>query len=94
MTNTKAKLETIEQVSIFEDEPKSPNDIIHCKLEFDLVREDYDLFIQSKDFINEHTQRNDDRGDHMLALITWAIHQAYELRTGKPFTLRMDRPKN
>lgn len=94
MKNTKAKLEAIVPCSIWEGEEPSPEDLCHLTLSFDLKYEDWLLFKESRDFMNETMNRDDDNGDHMLALITWAIHKAYEERTGKPFILRMDRPKN
>lgn len=94
MTNTKAKLEAIVPFSIWEGEEPLAEDLCHLTLSFDLTYEDWLLFKESRDFMNEQMKRNDDYGDHMLSLITWAIHRAYEDRTGKPFVLRMDRPKN
>lgn len=94
MKNTKSKLEALVPCSIFDDEEPSPEDKVHINLSFDLTYEDWLLFKESREFMNEHMKRDDDSGDHMLSLITWAIHKAYEERTGKPFVLRMDRPKN
>lgn len=94
MKNTKSKLEAIVPCSIWEGEEPSAEDLVHINLSFDLAYEDWVLFKESRDFMNEHMNRDDDNGDHMLSLITWAIHKAYEERTGKPFILRMDRPKN
>lgn len=94
MHNTKAKLEAIVPFPLVDNWKPSATDKVHINLEFDLVYEDWELFKESRDFMNEHLGRDDDNGDHMLSLITWAIHQAYEQRTGKPFVLRMDRPKN
>ena len=67
---------------------------VAISLKCDLVLEDWELFKESQAFMNEQMDIEEDEADHMLALITWAIHQAYEARTGKPFVLRMDRPKN
>lgn len=72
----------------------SPNEKCHIQLEFDLVYEDWQLFKEHQAYFNEHNQTEDDMGDCMLGLITWAIHQMYEARTGKKFVLRMDRKSN
>lgn len=67
---------------------------VHITLEFDLTPEDWRLAEESHEFTDEHTGVESDIGDHLLALLTYGIHRAYEERTGKPFVLRMDRPKN
>lgn len=94
MHNTKAKLEALVPFPLRDDWTPSKEDKVHLKFEADITYEDWRLFLDSKDYMNEHMQRDDDMGDHLLSLITWAIHQAYEQRTGKPFTLRMDRKPN
>lgn len=94
MKNTNARMEAVVPFPIVPNWKPSPNEKVHVKLEFDLVFEDWEAFEESREYMNDHMQTDDDRGDHMLALITYAIHQAYEMRTGKKWTLRMDRKGN
>lgn len=93
MNSTKARL-TYETALNLETGNFELPDKVHFTFEADLVREDFELLLESRDYMNQHMQEQSDTGDHMLALLTWAIHRAYEDRTGKPFVLRMDRPKN
>lgn len=67
---------------------------VNLKFDFNLVREDWVLFQLARAYLEEHIQEERDEGDFMLDLITWAIHRLTEERTGEPFVLRMDRPKN
>lgn len=94
MNKTKAKLEAIVPVSIWDDEPTRPTDKVQLKFEGEITYEDWLIFQENQAYLNLCTGQENDMGDYMLALITWAIHKGYEDRTGKPFTLRMDRPKN
>ena len=94
MNKTKAKLEAIVPVSIWEDEPTRPTDKVQIKFEGEITYEDWLIFQDNLEYINLCTGQKNTMSDYMLALITWAIHKGYEDRTGKPFTLRMDRPKN
>lgn len=91
MKTTKASIKVANKVSIF-----APDDVqsVHIDASFDLHPEDYDLLLDSRDFMNEHMGIEADTADHLLSLITWAIHLSYEERTGKPFTLRIDRENN
>ena len=94
MNKTKAKLEAIIPVSIWDDEPTRPTDKVKLEFKGEITYEDWQIFEENRKYLNEYTGQENDMGDYMLALITWAIHKGYEDRTGKPFTLRMDRPKN
>ena len=94
MNTTNAKLEALVPVPLTDNEPVNRDEKVHFVFEADLVFEDWELFRESQAFMNDHMEEKSDMGDHMLALLTWAIHKAYEERTGKPFTLRMDRTKN
>lgn len=94
MNNTKAKLEAIVPFALDAKEHISPDAKVHLTFEADITLEDWELFKTSQEYMNKVMERDDDMGDHMLALLTWAIHKSYEARTGKPFKLRMDRPKN
>ena len=94
MNKTKAKLEAIIPVSIWDDEPTKPTDKVQLEFKGEITYEDWLIFEENRAYLNLCTGQENDMGDYMLALITWAIHKGYEDRTGKPFTLRMDRPKN
>lgn len=94
MNKTKAKLEAIIPVSIWDDEPARPTDKVELEFKGEITYEDWLIFQENQAYLNLCTGQENDMGDYMLALITWAIHKGYEDRTGKPFTLRMDRQKN
>ena len=94
MNQTKAKLEAIIPVSIWDDEPARPTDKVQLEFKGEITYEDWLIFQDNQEYLDLCTGQKNDMGDYMLALITWAIHKGYEDRTGKPFTLRMDRPKN
>lgn len=94
MNKTKAKLEAIIPVSIWNDEPTRPTDKVQLEFKGEITYEDWEILEENRKHLNEYTGQENDMGDYMLALITWAIHKGYEDRTGKPFILRMDRPKN
>ena len=94
MNKTKAKLEAIVPVSIWDDEPPRPTEKVQLEFKGEITYEDWLIFQENQAYLNLCTGQENDMGDYMLALITWAIHKGYEDRTGKPFTLRMDRQKN
>lgn len=94
MNKTKAKLEAIIPVSIWEDEPTRPTDKVQLEFKGEITYEDWQIFEENLKYFNEYTGEKNSMSDYMLALITWAIHKGYEDRTGKKFTLRMDRQKN
>lgn len=94
MNKTKAKLEAIIPVSIWDDEPARPTDKVELEFKGEITYEDWQIFEENRKYLNEYTGQENDMGDYMLALITWAIHKGYQDRTEKPFTLRMDRKKN
>ena len=94
MNKTKAKLEAIIPVSIWNDEPAKPTDKVELEFKGEITYEDWLIFQDNLEYLNVCTGQKNSMGDYMLALITWAIHKGYEERTGKPFTLRMDRQKN
>ena len=94
MNKTKAKLEAIIPVSIWNDEPAKPTDKVELEFKGEITYEDWLIFQDNLEYLNLCTGQKNSMGDYMLALITWAIHKGYEERTGKPFTLRMDRQKN
>lgn len=94
MNKTKAKLEAIIPVSIWDDEPARPTDKVEIEFKGEITYEDWQIFEENRKYLNEYTGQENDMGDYMLALITWAIHKGYQDRTGKTFTLRMDRKKN
>lgn len=94
MNKTKAKLEAIIPVSIWDDEPARPTDKVELEFKGEITYEDWQIFEENRKYLNEYTGQENDMGDYMLALITWAIHKGYQDRTGKTFTLRMDRKKN
>lgn len=94
MNKTKAKLEAIIPVSIWDDEPTRPTDKVRLEFKGEITYEDWQIFEENLKYFNEYTGEKNSMSDYMLALITWAIHRGYEDRTGKPFILRMDRQKN
>ena len=94
MNKTKAKLEAIIPVSIWDDETTRPTDKVELEFKGEITYEDWLIFQDNLAYLNLCTGQKTSMSDYMLALITWAIHKGYEDRTGKPFTLRMDRPKN
>lgn len=94
MSKTKAKLEAIIPVSIWDDEPTRPTDKVRLEFKGEITYEDWQVFEENLKYFNEYTGQRTSMSDYMLALITWSIHRGYEDRTGKPFTLRMDRQKN
>jgi hypothetical protein len=61
---------------------------------FMLTREDWEIFEKTFVWFKAKTGQDLDEGDYLLALVTMGLHQLEEDRTGKPFVLRMDRPKN
>ena len=94
MSKTKAKLEAIIPISIWDDEPTRPTDKVRLEFKGEITYEDWQVFEENLKYFNEYTGQKTSMSDYMLALITWAIHRGYEDRTGKPFILRMDRQKN
>ena len=82
MNKTKAKLEAIIPVSIWDDEPARPTDKVQLEFKGEITYEDWLIFQENQAYLNLCTGQENDMGDYMLALITWAIHKAYEERTG------------
>lgn len=94
MKNTNAKMEALIPFSIEKGWRPMSDDKINIKLSFELVYEDWQIMQENLTYMNQQTNRDDDLSDHMMTMITYAIHQLYEARTGEKFVLRMERQKN
>ena len=68
------------------------------EMRFTLNMEDLDLAEKALDWMNEQSQGTEapqmDLADFFMTCITHHIHLLTEARTGRPFTLRMDRKPN